>query len=131
VRGRRQSRHRAVAYGVFTVAAVVAHRRGEPHWVALLVNGLLNVVVAVLTFLMPSVTTIVLLYLIAGRAIVTGAAEIATAIRLRKVVTGERLLVLSGALSVAVGFALAVSPGECALAITLWIGAYATVLASC
>jgi uncharacterized membrane protein HdeD (DUF308 family) len=113
---------------VFTIVAAVANRHGEPHWVALLVNGLLSVALGVLTFLMPNVTAVVLVYLVAGWAIVTGVAEIVTAVRLRKVITGEWLLVLAGALSVAVGLALAVSPGAGALALTLWMGAYATVL---
>jgi uncharacterized membrane protein HdeD (DUF308 family) len=115
----------ALADGILRIISAIANRRGEPHWVALLVGGLAGVVVGVGTFLMPGVTAIVLLYFIAGWAIITGAAEIATAIRLRKVMTGEWLLALAGVLSVLFGVRLIVRPGVGALAVALWIGAYA------
>jgi uncharacterized membrane protein HdeD (DUF308 family) len=53
--------------------------------------------------------------------------EIAVAIRLRKVITGEWLLVLSGIASVALGVLLALFPGPGAVALVLWIGAFAIV----
>ena len=79
---------------------------------------------------MPGVTAIVLLYFIAAWAIVTGVAEIAAAIRLRKVITGEWLLVVAGVLSVLFGLFLVMFPKAGALAVVLWIGAYATTLGS-
>jgi uncharacterized membrane protein HdeD (DUF308 family) len=113
--------------GVFTIVSAVANRRTEPRWVALLVSGILSVVIAGLTFLMPGVTAIALLYLIAAWACVVGIAEIATAIRLRKVITGEWALILAGVLSVVFGLFLFVFPGAGALAVAVWIGAYAVV----
>jgi uncharacterized membrane protein HdeD (DUF308 family) len=68
-----------------------------------------------------------LLYLIAAWALVTGGLEIAAAIRLRKVITGEWLLVLIGIASVALGVILILFPEPGALAVVLWIGAYALV----
>jgi uncharacterized membrane protein HdeD (DUF308 family) len=118
----------ALVNGAFVIAAAVANRRGQPRWMALLVSGVLGILVGALTIWMPGVTALVLLYLIAAWAILTGVAEIAAGIRLRKVMTGEWLLILGGVLSVAFGLALVVFPGAGALAIALWIGAYATVL---
>jgi uncharacterized membrane protein HdeD (DUF308 family) len=117
----------ALADGVLRVISAIANRRGEPHWVAILVGGLAGIVVGVGTFLMPGVTALVLLYFIAAWAILTGAAEIATAIRLRKVMTGEWLLALAGVISVLFGVLLIARPGAGALAVVLWIGAYAIV----
>jgi uncharacterized membrane protein HdeD (DUF308 family) len=117
----------ALADGVFTVVAAIMNRRGERHWVAMLFGGIAGIAIGLLTFLMPGLTTLVLLYLIAAWAIVTGGAEIATAIRLRKVITGEWLLILAGVLSVAFGVVLIVYPGAGALTVVLWIGAYALV----
>jgi len=116
-----------LVYGAFTVFAAVANRRGEPYWGALLLAGLLSVVLGILTFMMPGITAVVLLYFIAAWAIMIGVLEIVTAIRLRKVITGEWLMVLGGVLSVVFGVALVLYPGAGALAVTLWIGAYATV----
>ncbi len=118
----------ALVYGLFTFAAAIGNRRSEGYWLALLVGGLLSLALGVLTFLMPGVTALVLLYLIAAWAIVTGVSEIVAGIRLRKLITGEWLLILGGVLSVMFGAALIVFPGAGALAVILWIGAYATVL---
>lgn len=117
----------AVVNGVFTMMEAIARRRGEAHWVGLLVSGALSVALGVLTFFMPGVTAIVLLYLIAAWAILTGVGEIVTAVRLRRVITGEWMLVVAGVLSVLFGVVLVVFPGAGALAVALWIGTYAVI----
>jgi uncharacterized membrane protein HdeD (DUF308 family) len=67
------------------------------------------------------------LYLIAFWAIFTGAFEIIAGIRLRKVIANEWFLVAMGMLSLLFGFLILFAPGAGALAIVLWIGAYALV----
>ena len=118
----------ALVDGLFTVVSAVVNRRGEPHWLALLIRGLFGIAAGLLTFVLPGITALALLYLIAAWAIVSGIAEVVVAIRLRKVITGEWLLALAGALSIVFGFFLVVYPGTGALAVVLWIGAYAAVL---
>lgn len=118
----------ALADGVLGVVLVIMHRNGERHWAAMLIGSILSIGAGVLTFLFPGLTALSLLFLIAAWSIVTGVAEIVTAIRLRKVITGEWLLILAGVLSVAFGVLLALFPGPGALAVVLWIGAYAFVV---
>jgi uncharacterized membrane protein HdeD (DUF308 family) len=118
----------ALVDGLFAVWSALANRRGEPHWVALLLGGLAGIAVGILTFMMPGITAVVLLYFIAAWAILRGVAEIAMAIQLRKVLTGEWLLALAGVLSVVFGAFLIMYPGAGALAVVLWIGFWATVL---
>ena len=103
------------------------HRHGERHRVATLIGSILGIAAGVLTFVFPGLTAVALLYLIAAWAIVTGMAEVITAIRLREVITGEWLLGLAGLLSMAFGVLLAWYPAAGALAVVLWIGAYAFV----
>jgi uncharacterized membrane protein HdeD (DUF308 family) len=65
--------------------------------------------------------------LIAVWAILTGIFEIVAGIRLRKTIADEWLLLLMGFLSLAFGLLILFAPGTGALAIVLWIGAYALV----
>jgi uncharacterized membrane protein HdeD (DUF308 family) len=76
-------------------------------------------------FAAPALTALVMLYVIAGWAILTGGLEIAAAVRLRRQITGESLLMLSGGLSIAFGVLVMMAPLAGALAVVLLIGAYA------
>lgn len=118
----------ALVDGVFAIVAAVANRHGEPHWLALLASGILGIVVGLIAFAWPAVTAIALVYLIAAWAIIAGIGEIAAAIRLRRVITDEWLLLLTGVLSVGFGVGLALFPGAGALALIVWIGALAVVI---
>src|SRR5919107_863617 len=116
----------AFADGVLAIVSAVRARGGD-RWGLLLVEGLVGIAAGILTLLWPGITAIALLYVIAAWALVTGAFEIGAAIRLRKVITGEWLLALSGVLSIALGVLLVLAPGPGALALVIWIGAYAFV----
>lgn len=118
----------ALVDGMVAVWSALFHRRGETRWFALLIGGIAGIGIGILTFLMPAITALILLYLIAAWAIIHGMVEIAMAIQLRKVLTGEWLLALAGVLSVVFGLFLVAFPGAGALAVTLWIGAWAVVL---
>jgi uncharacterized membrane protein HdeD (DUF308 family) len=117
----------AFADGVFAIVMALRNRgRGDPWWI-LLLEGLAGVAAAIVTLFFPGLTALALLYLIAAWAVVTGVLEIALAIRLRKVISSEWLLALSGIASLALGVVLMLFPGPGALAVVLWIGAYAIV----
>lgn len=116
----------AFADGVFAIISGV-RRRGADRWWLLLLEGAVGIAAGIVTLLWPGITALALLYLIAAWALITGALEIAAAIRLRKAITGEWLLALSGVASIALGVMLALFPGPGALAVVIWIGAYAFV----
>jgi uncharacterized membrane protein HdeD (DUF308 family) len=117
----------AFADGVFAVVSAIRRRTGMQAWWLILLEGLAGVAVGTMTLLWPGLTAVVLLYLVASWALVTGAFEIAAAIRLRKIITDEWLLVLSGVASIVLGVLLVLFPGFGALALVLWIGAAALV----
>jgi uncharacterized membrane protein HdeD (DUF308 family) len=76
---------------------------------------------------MPGITALGLLILIAAWALVTGILEIIAAIRLRKIITNEWLLILAGIASVAFGVILLLRPAAGALALIWWFGAWALI----
>jgi len=118
----------ALADGVLDViAAVRGGRRQEERWWALLIEGLVSIAAGVVALARPGLTAVVLLYLIAAWAIVTGVFELVAAFRLRHRITGELWLALSGVASIVFGVLIAMFPGAGALAVVLWIGAYAIV----
>src|SRR5579884_3566768 len=117
----------ALVDGIFSIVAALRMPDGHSRWGSLLVEGVVGIAAGIVTFLWPAITTAALIFLIAGWAIVTGILEIAAAIRLRRIITGEWALIALGALSILFGLFLAVAPLAGALAIALWIGVYAII----
>ena len=114
----------ALVDGVFAIVSAV-RRRGTERWGMLLLEGIAGIAAGLVTLVWPGITAIALLYLIAAWSLFTGIMEVVAAVRLRKVITGEWMLGLSGVLSIGFGLLLMLFPGVGALAVVLWIGAYA------
>ncbi|PYP35904.1 MAG: hypothetical protein DMD34_07210 [Gemmatimonadetes bacterium] len=115
------------ADGVLGIWTAIAGRNDNDYWWVLLLAGIVGVGVGAVTFAAPGLTAVALLVYIAVWALVKGVLEIATAIRLRKEIQGEWLLVVGGAASVAFGALLLARPGAGVLAVLWLIAAYAVV----
>ena len=113
--------------GIFAVIAGIGMRRQLSLWWLVVLEGLAGIILGVLTFRSPDTTALVLLSFIAVWSIVTGAFEIATAVRIRKLIENEWLMILSGVVSIIFGILLIAQPGAGALAIVWLIGAYALI----
>ncbi len=116
----------ALVDGIFALIAAITNRtKSNRVWV--LLEGIAGVIAGIVTLFLPGITAIALLFLIAAWAIITGILEILAAIELRKGISNEWLLALSGILSVVFGILIAVFPGAGAMGIIWAIAAYAIV----
>jgi uncharacterized membrane protein HdeD (DUF308 family) len=126
----------ALVDGIFDLIAAVGGRKEHDDWWVLLLEGLLGIAFGIIAFQAPAMTTLVLLFYIAAWAVATGVMRVVLAVRLRREISGEWLLALSGLASIVFGAFMLARPGEGALAllwlIALWaivVGAFLTVLA--
>lgn len=117
----------AFVNGLLSLILAAKAPKGYPRIGSLILGGLLGILAGLLTFVMPGITALGLLMLIAAWAIVTGIMEVVAAIRLRKIIANEWLLILAGIASVAFGVILFLQPAAGALALIWWIGAWALV----
>ena len=116
----------ALVDGVFAIVGIFGGTRGgTPRWL-LLIEGIAGILAGLIAFVLPGLTALLLLYLIAAWAIVTGIFEIATAIRLRNEIRGEWAVIAGGVLSVVFGVILIVVSSFAAILSLIWlIGIYA------
>jgi len=117
----------ALADGILAIWVALAGRKESGSWWMLLLAGLLGVCIGVVTFMAPGITALSLLFYIAVWAIGQGLLAIMTAIRLRKEIHNEWLLILSGLASLAFGITLVAHPGAGALAVLWLIASFAFV----
>lgn len=115
----------AIADGVLATIAAIRGIRKKERWGSMLFEGIVGIVAGAIALFSPAIGALALTYLVAGWALVTGAFEIAAAIRLRKIIEGEWLLFLAGVLSIVLGALVALFPGAGALTLVWWLGAYA------
>ena len=115
----------ALVNGIFTLVLASRAPKGTSGIGTLVLLGLLGIAAGIVTFFYPGITALSLLWVIAFWAIVTGVFEIVAAIRLRKELSNEWLLILSGALSVAFGVVVILMPNAGALSVVWLIGTYA------
>lgn len=116
----------ALVDGAFAIVGAVQAASSKQQWGWLAFEGVVGLAAACIAFLYPGLTALVLLYIIAFWAILTGIFEIAAAIRLRAR-SGEWALWLSGIVSVAFGILLVIRPAAGAMAVVWIIGVYAIV----
>jgi uncharacterized membrane protein HdeD (DUF308 family) len=121
----------ALVDGVLMLVAAFGNRNGvavgggDRGW--LIVQGVASIVIGILAFVWPGITALALLWVIAAWAVVTGVLEIVAAFRLRRELSREWLLGLSGVLTVLFGLLLVIWPAAGALTLVVLIGVSAIV----
>src|SRR6266850_989433 len=114
----------AIVDGITNLVLGFSRAGAHGRW-AYLLMGVAGVAAGVLTFMWPAITALVLIWFIAAWAVVTGFFEIAAAISLRRVITGEWMLVLSGIVSILFGILVFAFPVAGAVGISWIFGTYA------
>ncbi len=114
----------ALVDGIFALVAALRAAQHHGRSGGLLLEGVLNIVIAIIVFAWPGPALVALIYLIAIWAIVTGVALVAAGMALIRL-SGEWLLVVSGALSILLGLILFVQPAVGVVALSWWLGIYA------
>jgi uncharacterized membrane protein HdeD (DUF308 family) len=117
----------AIVDGVLALVGAFRRREGRRPDFFLIIGGLAGIAAGIIAFVLPGLSALALLYVIAAWAIVTGIAEVVAAYQLREEIRGEWLLALSGAVSFVFGLFIALFPGPGALAVVWLIAAYAIV----
>jgi uncharacterized membrane protein HdeD (DUF308 family) len=117
----------ALLTGAVSVFGAIRNRKRDDEWWLLLLMGLVGIGAGVIALIHPALTALVLVLVIAANALVTGVLDIAVAMRLRKVIRGEWLLVLSGIASILFGVLAFLFPTAGALAVVWMIRFYALI----
>jgi len=110
--------------GIFALVAGLRAARRHGRSRALLLEGILGVIIAVVVIAWPGAALVALVYLIALWAVVSGIVLMAAGIALIRI-SGEWLLVVCGLLSTLLGIVLFVQPGAGIVALSWWLGVYA------
>jgi uncharacterized membrane protein HdeD (DUF308 family) len=116
----------AIVNGVLEIVQAFSGPKGSRS-AHLALQGIVSLLAGIVAFFMPGLTMLALLILIAAWAIVGGIFEIVAAIKLRKIIEHEWLLVLTGILSVLFGLALIIHPAASAVVLVWWVGGFAVV----
>jgi uncharacterized membrane protein HdeD (DUF308 family) len=117
----------AMADGIFAVVAAIRGIREREPWGWMMFEGIVGIIAGAIALFAPQIGALALVWLVAGWALATGVLEIAAAVRLRKVMRGEWMLLLAGVLSIIFALIIAARPGLGVLALVFWIGAYAII----
>ena len=106
--------------GLFNLIFAFRSTNTRDHWLLFLLEGLAGMGVGVITFLKPGFTILVVVYLLATWAILTGFLRGIAALLLRRVIAGGWALALSGLLGVVLGVLLFLFPSSAAVA-AVWM----------
>lgn len=89
--------------GIGAIVAAVRMAHDGTRWGWLLFGGIVGVIFGAVALVFPGLSLLYICFLVAAWAIVTGIAEIASAIRLRTVIKNEWLWIIAGILSLIFG----------------------------
>lgn len=115
--------------GTFRAGASWGIRKeGDKDWWLYLVSGAVGIAFGGFGLLNPAISAIALLSILVAWLVTLGIIEIVVAIRVRELIKGEWMLILSGILSIGLGIVFLLRPEEGALVIVWVAAAYAVII---
>jgi uncharacterized membrane protein HdeD (DUF308 family) len=117
----------ALVDGIFAIVATVRAAENQQRWWPFLIEGIIGVLIAAITFYDVRITIAALYLTIAAWAFLTGIFELVAAFQLRKHISNEVWLIIGGLASIAFGVLMVMFPIIGALTIIYIIAAYAIV----
>jgi len=117
----------ALVSGAVSVAAAWRNRKTDEEWWLPFLLGLVAIGAGIIAVIHPGLTALVLVLVMGANALVSGVLDIAAAIRLRKIIKDEWMLILNGIASIVFGTLVFLFPGAGALALIWLISLYAVV----
>ena len=118
----------AFASGIIAVWTAFSLRSREEKWAAFFLQGLLGIAFGVLALMWPFATAGAIILVIAAWALLAGLIELAAALRLRREMEDEWMLMVSGTLSILLGLLFALFPAAGIWTVT-WLIAVFAILA--
>jgi len=112
--------------GLFAIAAGIRNARNGERWALLLLEGFVDIAAVAVAFLWPGLTLVVLIWIIAIWAIISGALMLSAAFTLKQD-HGRWWLALGGICSLIFGVLLVIAPLVGAFVLIWWLGAYALI----
>jgi uncharacterized membrane protein HdeD (DUF308 family) len=117
----------ALVDGVFAIVATIRAAETQQRWWPFLIEGIIGILIAAITFYDVRITIVALYLTIAAWAFLTGIFELIAAIQLRKHIANEIWLIIGGLASIAFGVLMILYPIISAIVIIYIIAAYAIV----
>jgi uncharacterized membrane protein HdeD (DUF308 family) len=109
------------------MAFIEALRRRYEHWQFVMFGGIISIIIGILILFWPEITALILVYLIAVRAIIMGIMEFIAAARMPQAIRGKWLLSLGGIIAVTFGLIIFIRPAAGIIAIIWLIALYLTL----
>lgn len=115
----------AIADGILAIVAAVRAAERHERWGAMVIEGIVGILAGLVAIFIPLAAALALVLVVGAWAFVTGTLELVAAVKLRRAIANEWLLVIDGVLSIMLGFFMLAFPGAGLLALVWMIGIYA------
>lgn len=114
--------------GLFAIIGGFMAAKDHKNWWLLLLEGIISIIVGIFVFALPGITLLILVYLVAIWAVITGVFEFLAGIMATWAIPGKVFIGITGVISVILGVVIFIYPVLSIVAMTWLLGIYALVI---